>query len=74
MVLVQFYAFLAYFVTGGATASERPLWMCVKYLPWKCDRAYQWGWGQQLSGGLENFNELVGSGTNDNFKFIERVS
>ena len=25
MVLVQFYAFLAYFVTGGATASERPL-------------------------------------------------
>ena len=25
MVLVQFCAFLAYFVTGGTTASERPL-------------------------------------------------
>ena len=28
MVLVQFYALLAYFVTGGATASERPLCYC----------------------------------------------
>ena len=29
MVLVQFCAFLAYFVTGGTTASERPLCLVV---------------------------------------------